>query len=259
MFSEKKRFQDPRATHFLVTGGGSGIGKAIAKRLLAAGATVVIAGRHQKKLLDAADEISSDRLFTMALDISDCDRIPEKLIEAESLSGRLDGFVNAAALGGNQAFGRGFEPWDITPDEWDKLNDINFKGAFFMMRDEIDFLLKRGRPGNILNIASNAACMGVVGSYGAAKTAVIRWTRSLGNRYGKNGIVINGIAPGATLTDMISGYARSADQPYPRHALGRFILPEEIAELAAYLLSEAGEIICGHTVVADAGDNCSVY
>ena len=248
-----------RSTHFLVTGGGSGIGKAIAKRLTAGGATVVIAGRTPEKLMKTAGEIASDRLFTMTLDIADCERIPEKLAEAEALAGGLDGFVNAAALGGNQALGRGFEPWDITPDEWDRLNDINFQGAFFMMRDEIDFLLSRGRPGNILNIASNAACMGVVGSYGAAKTAVIRWTRSFGNRYGKNGIIINGIAPGATLTDMISNYAKSADQPYPRHALGRFILPEEIAELAAYLLSRSGEIVCGHTVVADAGDSGAVY
>ena len=91
------------------------------------------------------------------------------------------------------------------------------------------------------------------------KTAIIRWTRAFGNRYGHNGIVINGIAPGATLTDMIASYAKSADQPYPRHALERFILPEEIAELAAYLLSKPGEIVCGHTVVADAGDNNAVY
>ncbi|MBQ2709151.1 MAG: SDR family oxidoreductase [Clostridia bacterium] len=249
-----------RAAHYLIIGGGSGIGKAIAARLLAEGASVIIAGRNAAKLEAAAKELASDRLFTMTMDIADCDAIPAKLREADSLlDGQLDGFVNAAALGSNQAFGRGYEPWDITPDEWDTLNDINFKGAFFLMRDEINFLLERARRGNILNIASNAACMGTVGSYGAAKTAIIRWTRAFGNRYGHNGIVINGIAPGATLTDMIASYAKSADQPYPRHALERFILPEEIAELAAYLLSKPGEIVCGHTVVADAGDNNAVY
>lgn len=99
-----------RSTHFLVTGGGSGIGKAIAKRLTAGGATVVIAGRTPEKLMKTAGEIASDRLFTMTLDIADCERIPEKLTEAEALAGGLDGFVNAAALGGNQALGRGFEP-----------------------------------------------------------------------------------------------------------------------------------------------------
>ncbi len=250
-----------RASHFLVTGGGSGIGKAIAARLLAGGAEVVIAGRTEKKLMEAKASLCengapSERLHILTLDIADCGKIASKLAEADALTGgALDGFVNAAALGGDQAFGRGYEPFDITPDEWDTLNDINYKGAFFMMREEIDFLLAHERRGNILNIASNAACMDVIGSYGAAKTAVIRWTRAFGKRYGKNGVIINGIAPGATLTPMIAKYAHSPDQPYPRHAIGRFIDPAEIAELAAYLLSGWGEIICGHTVVADGGDN----
>ena len=73
----------------------------------------------------------------------------------------------------------------------------------------------------------------------------------------ENGIIINGIAPGATFTPMIARYAHAVDQPYPRHAIGRFIRPEEIAELAAYLMSEWGEIICGHTVVADGGDSAA--
>ena len=64
-------------------------------------------------------------------------------------------------------------------------------------------------------------------------------------------------APGATATPMISHYCKDADAPYERHALGRFIRPEEIAELAAYLMSDMGEIICGHTVVADAGDRAA--
>lgn len=76
-------------------------------------------------------------------------------------------------------------------------------------------------------------------------------------KYGHNGIILNGIAPGATLTPMISSYARDASQEYKRHAIERFILPEEIAELAFYLMSDYGEIVCGHTVVADGGDNCA--
>ncbi|HIX93434.1 MAG TPA: SDR family oxidoreductase [Firmicutes bacterium] len=246
-----------RAHKFLVTGGGSGIGRAIAERLLADGASVVIAGRTESKLKQAASELGGD-VYTLTLDISDCELIPSKLLTAERLLGGLDGFVNAAALGCDQALGRGYEPFDITPDEWDTLNDINYKGAFFAMRDEIEFLLSRRCPGNILNIASNAAYMGVTGSYGAAKTAIVRWTRAFGSRYGKYGIMINGIAPGATLTDMTKGYAKDTSQPYPRHALGRFIRPEEIALLAEYLLSTAGEIVCGHTVVADAGDSQAV-
>ena len=67
----------------------------------------------------------------------------------------------------------------------------------------------------------------------------------------------SGIAPGATFTPMISRYAKQIDQPYPRHAIERFIRPDEIAELAFYLMSDYGVIVCGHTVVADGGDNCA--
>lgn len=206
-----------RNDRVLIFGGGGGIGKAIAVRLLEAGAKVMITGRTEEK---------------------------------------LNAFVNAAALGSG-FLGRGYEPWDITEAEWDTMTDTNFKAAFFLMRNEIDYMREKEIRGNILNIASNAACMDIIGSYGAAKEAIIKWTRSMGKRVGHNGIIINGIAPGATFTPMISYYAHEIDQKYERHAIERFIRPDEIAELAFYLMSDYGEIICGHTVVADGGDNAA--
>ena len=177
--------------------------------------------------------------------------------EAAETLGGINGFVNAAALGTSQYTGRGYEPWDITEEEWDTLTDITFKAAFFLIRNEVDYMLANGIGGNILNIASNAACMDIVGSYGASKEAIIKWTRALGKKYGHNGIIINGIAPGATFTPMIVRYAHDINQKYERHAIERFIRPDEIAELAFYLMSDYGEIICGHTVVADGGDNAA--
>jgi len=247
-----------RSENIIVTGGGSGIGKAIARRLADDGIQVILCGRSEEKLSQAKEEIASDKVFAMAWDVSKLSDFDEKIRQAEGLfGGRIGGFVNAAAVGGNATTGRGYEPWDITEEEWDYMTDINFKAAFFMMRNEIDYMLTNHIRGNILNIASNAACMNIIGSYGAAKLSIIKWTRAFGNRYGHNGIIINGIAPGATLTPMISSYAHSIDQKYERHAIERFIRPEEIAELAHYLMSDYGEIICGHTVVADGGDNAA--
>ncbi|MBR3966792.1 MAG: SDR family oxidoreductase [Clostridia bacterium] len=246
-----------RNDKIIVFGGGSGIGLAIAKRLCSAGATVLITGRSEDKLLLAKDMIGSDNLYTKVFDITDYDHHLDLFSEAEKILGGLSGFVNSAAIGTGTYTGRGYEPWDITPEEWDALNETNFKAAFFLMRNEIDYLLSKNIRGNILNIASNAACMKIIGSYGAAKSAIIKWTRAFGNQYGHNGIIINGIAPGATLTPMISRYAHSMEQKYERHAIERFIHPDEIAELAFYLMSNFGEIICGHTVVADGGDNCA--
>lgn len=246
-----------RCDKIIVTGGGSGIGAAIAQRLIDAGAHVVIAGRTADKLKRTAEAIASEKLHILEWDIADIGGIPKKLDEAAALMGGLNGLVNAAALGTGVLTGRGYEPWDITEDEWDALMDVNCKGTFFMMRDMIDYLLARHEKGNILNIASNAACMDIVGSYGVAKLGLIRLTRALGKKYGSDGIIINGIAPGATFTPMIARYAKHIDDPYPRHAIGRFIRPDEIAELAYYLMSDYGEIICGHTVVADGGDRAA--
>ena len=246
-----------RCDKIIVTGGGSGIGAAIARRLIDAGASVVVAGRTAEKLQKTAEAIASENLHILEWDIADVNGIPQKLEEAAALMGGLNGLVNAAALGTGVLTGRGYEPWDITEDEWDALMDVNCKGTFFMMRDMIDYLLARHEKGNILNIASNAACMDIIGSYGISKLGLIRLTRALGKKYGSEGIIINGIAPGATFTPMIARYAKHIDDPYPRHAIGRFIRPDEIAELAYYLMSDYGEIICGHTVVADGGDRAA--
>lgn len=244
-----------RNDKILIFGGGSGIGKAIAKRFCELGAKVLIVGRTEEKLLQAKEEIGSNNLFVKPFDITKVDDHFALFEYAEKRLGGLNGFVNAAAMGTNQAFGRGYEPWNITSAEWDKFTEIDFKAAFFLMRNEIDYLKPRNIHGNILNIASNAACMDIVGPYGASKQAIIKWTRSFGKKAGHNGIIINGIAPGATFTPMISYYAHDINQKYERHAIERFIRPEEIAELAFYLMSDYGEIVCGHTVVADGGDN----
>lgn len=244
-----------RNKNVLIFGGGSGIGKAITIRFIEAGANVLITGRTEEKLKAVADEINSSNLFYKVFDITDVNKHLDLFKECNGILGGLDGFVNAAALGTGTYTGRGYEPWDITEEEWDTLTDINFKAAFFLMRNEIDYMLANKIRGNILNIASNAACMDIVGSYGASKEAIIKWTRSLGKKYGHNGIIINGIAPGATFTPMIARYAQDIDQKYERHAIERFIRPDEIAQLAFYLMSNYGEIICGHTVVADGGDN----
>lgn len=243
-----------RSDKVIVFGGGSGIGKAIAKRLSDAGAKVLIAGRNEEKLKKAIAEIGDGNFFFKTFDVTDINSHSEFFDYAEKVLGGLCGFVNSAAVGCD-IFGRGYEPWDITEEEWDTMAEINFKSAFFLMRNEINYLKKSGIKGNILNIASNAACMDITGCYGASKESIIKWTRAFGKRFGHNGIIINGIAPGATFTPMIASYAHEINQKYERHAIERLIRPDEIAELAFYLMSDYGEIICGHTVVADGGDN----
>lgn len=241
-----------RCKCIVITGGSSGIGLAIAKRLTAEGAKVVITGRNQERLNAAREEVGSGCCGSLQWDVSDVHIIEENLIRAEEMMGGLDGLVNNAGVSTEPA-GRGYDPWDITPDEWDAIMDVNLRGSFFLMRDFADYLRKRNRSGNILNISSNAACMDIIGPYGVSKVGLMRLTRALAKVCGPDGIIINGIAPGATFTPMLS-WANDIDEPLPKSAIGRYIRPEEIAEIAAYLMSDAGVVICGHTVVADAGD-----
>ena len=245
-----------RNSHVLILGGSSGIGKAIAHRLVSEGARVVIAGRNIERLEIVRRELAFDNLYTLECDISNISSHEDIFACAERLMDGLNAFVNTAVIGTNVICGEGreWEPFDITEEEWDVLADTNFKAAYFLMRNEILYLKNREIKGNILNFSSNAMCMDVVGHYGAAKLAITKWTRAFGKQYGRDGIIINGIAPGAVVTPLIAHYAKSIEQPYPRHSIGRFIRPDEIAELAFYLMSNYGEIICGHTVVADGGD-----
>ncbi len=243
-----------RCNKILITGGGSGIGKAIAKRFVDEGAYVTILGRNPDKLNSAKSEIQSDNLFVLQGDVSKTQDIKNYILKSAEMMGGLDGVVNNAGVSSAVVTGRGFDPWDITPDEWDTVMNINLKGAFFVMREAIEYMKVNAAKGNILNISSNAAFIDIQGPYGVSKLAVHKFVRTFAKRFGDYGIVINGIAPGATATDMIARYCKDEDDAYPQHAIGRFVKPSEMAELAYYLMSELGEIMCGHTVVADGGD-----
>lgn len=243
-----------RCHKILISGGGSGIGKASAKRLLLSGAKVTLLGRNLEKLETARNELNNENVFILPGDVSKVEEIPSFLEHAAELMGGLDGLLNNAGVGSTQVAGS-WEPWEITPEQWDTITSVDLKAAFFFMRDAVNFMLSHNvKKGNIVNICSNAACMAIAGPYGSAKLSLLKLTRTAGKKFGENGIIINGIAPGAVATPMISHYCKDENAPYTRHAIGRYIKPAEIAELVAYLMSDFGEIICGHTIVADGGD-----
>lgn len=239
-----------RNTHVLIFGGAGGIGKGIAKKLASEGAHVVIAGRNIEKLEAAVKELATPTVTWMQADITNIASHQSYFEQAAEKMGGLSAFVNAA---GAYVRPNVYEPWDVTEEEWDRASAIDFKAAFFLMRNEINYLKENRIKGNILNVASNAAFMPIFGLYGAAKLAIVEWTKALGRQYGHDGIIINAIAPGATITPMIAYYADGNDA-YPRHAIDRCITVEEQAELAFVLLSNIGEITCAGTVVSDGGD-----
>lgn len=230
----------------LVTGGSSGIGYAIAKKCLEEGARVVITGRDIHKLNAASKKIGSNNLLALEWDVSDSNLAREKIEEIELVLGGLDIVFNNAGVYTSKSF------LEIEEEDWDTVLDINAKGLFFVCQAASDYFLKKSKSGKIINIASNRGILGDCGPYGMSKWGVIGLTKGLGRDLISKGIIVNGIAPGITATN-INGVKveENAFSDEPRNK--RIGLPEEIAELALFLASDAANNIVGEVIVCDGG------
>jgi len=230
----------------LVTGGSSGIGYAIAKKCLEEGARVVITGRDIHKLNAVSKKIGSNNLLALEWDVSDSNLAREKIKEIELVLGGLDIVFNNAGVYTSKSF------LEIEEEDWDTVMDINAKGLFFVCQAASDYFLKKSKSGKIINIASNRGILGDYGPYGMSKWGVIGLTKGLGRDLISKGIIVNGIAPGITATN-INGVKveENAFSDEPRNK--RIGLPEEIAELALFLASDAANNIVGEVIVCDGG------
>lgn len=238
-----------RGSKAIVTGGSRGIGFAIAKKLLELGADVVIAGKNTPTLELAMKKAEPYKPHILAWDIADISQLPMRFEQAVSMLGGFDILVNNAGV-----IQLEHNDWDdifqINEADWDYVMNINEKAAFFMMQIAAKYMMTHQTKGNILNISSVAAYEPVTGPYGASKAVVYGLTRGWGKRLAPQGIVVNGIAPGPVATDM-NDWKEGDSMTHPCIPLGRYSTAEEIAELAAFLLSCEGENIIGHTVTSD--------
>lgn len=240
----------------LVTGGGSGLGLAMAKRFAALGANVAIAGRSAERLEAAAGEIdaSGERVLTHAADVRDFEQV-EALVEAVvERFGGIDVLINNAA-------GNFLAPTeDLSPGGFNAVVQTVLYGSFYATLAAGRRMIEQGRGGSVLSIATTYAWTGsafVVPS-AAAKAGVLAMTRSLAVEWAEYGIRCNAIAPGPFPTEG----AWSALMPTPeveaqakaRIPVGRFGDPEELANLAAFLVSDAAPFINGECVVIDGGE-----
>jgi NAD(P)-dependent dehydrogenase (short-subunit alcohol dehydrogenase family) len=239
-----------RVGKVLVTGGASGIGFAITRALLAEGCDVCICGRGTDSLERAKRELDSPRLFTITFDVLNVDGMDELIKTAASLMGGIDALVNSAGISSRSV---GKPGWEETENGWDSIVDINLKGTVFLTRKFAQYLKANIISGNILNISSaQGAAHKVVSAYQTAKLGVIKLTRGMGKDMAPFGIVINGVAPGATFSGM-TPKPHSGDNHTKIHASGTMIEAEQIAQIALFLLSEPGSIIIGDTIFADNG------
>lgn len=236
----------------LITGGGSGIGFAIAKRCVRAGARVIITGRDLKKLEGAKILIGVDQTKTMKWDMSDISAVSEKLNAATELGGgRIDCVVCNAGISIRQPAGK------VTSDAWNAVMGTNLTGTVFLVQEVCNRWKESGQSGVLLCVSSMAGVVGAVDAYGASKSALIKLTNGWARAYARDGIRINSIAPGVVVGTELNKTQRSikADGNLicERIPIGRYAVPDEVASVALFLMSDASSYVVGQTIVCDGG------
>ena len=231
----------------LITGGSSGIGLAIAKAFVSCGAKVIIAGTNEGKLSNALKQVEHNAC-SLVLNILDVDGIPEKIAQAVQMfdEKRIDILVNSAGAHHKLSFD------NMTEDEFDTIMDTNVKGTFFVCQAMAKYMKQNGIKGHILNLSSSSALRPAWGPYQMSKWAIRGFTLGLAEQLQPYGIVVNAIAPGQTATPML-GKTASGDL-YNDYALaGRYITPEEVANLAVFMVSDMGNMVIGDTFYITGG------
>lgn len=250
----------------LVTGGSSGIGRAAALAFVREGAKVVLAARGEERGAEVAQEIKKaggDAVFVKA-DMAKASDIEALVGRAIELYGRLDiAFNNAATPGEN------LRPLaDFTEEEFDHIVGVNLKAVWLCMKYEIQQMLRQETPGGaIVNTSSINGLGGAMHAalYSATKSGVLALTKCAAQDYGQQGIRVNALVAGAFRTPMLEGVfervsggdseAREAIESQYSHlvALKRIGRPEEAAEAAVWLCSEAASYVTGHSMIVDGG------
>lgn len=237
--------------NILITGGGSGIGLAIAKYCAEEGANVIIIGRNEEKLRDAASNISGCKF--LSFDLNKIDQIPELLTNAERILGHnIDSLVLNAGISLHE------ENIKYVSREGDeKQFTTNLESSYFLAKTFIENQKVNSKI-NLLFISSERGFQCDDVPYGLTKCAINSLTRGLSRRFYKEGVRVNAIAPGITTSNM-TGINNEDNLALDRVASERVFLADEVAEVALFLLSDASMCISGEVIACDAGEYISSY
>ncbi|MFI2782392.1 SDR family NAD(P)-dependent oxidoreductase [Streptomyces sp. ALB3] len=236
----------------LVTGGASGIGLALSRRLAASGASVVVADYDERSAREAAEEIQATgaRAAAVLLDVTDPASVENGVRFAVDTFGALHLAVNNAGIGGPA---RTTGEYGI--EDWNRVVATNLSGVFYSMRYELPAILAAG-GGAVVNMSSILGTNGFAGSpaYVAAKHGVVGLTKTAALEYAAQNVRINAVGPGFIDTPLL----RDTDSPARDHLVslhpaGRLGTSEEVAELAAFLLSDRASFIHGSYHLVDGG------
>lgn len=238
----------------LITGGGSGIGQAIARAFLDNGATVAVVGRRTEKLEETLAGHAADRGLAVTADVSDPGEARAVVAQVVDRFGRLDVFVNNAATIIAKPF------TELSGDDWERMRTTNLDAFFHLAQQALPELEKT--RGNVVAVGSVSGLRGDWGQagYNATKAALMNFIQSLALDYGPTGVRLNSVAPAFTLTEA-TGALKDDDRTLAafanRIALGRPGQPDDIAPAVLFLASDDAAYITGATLTVDGGTSAS--
>jgi NAD(P)-dependent dehydrogenase (short-subunit alcohol dehydrogenase family) len=244
----------------LVTGGGRGIGRAMALALAEAGADVAIAGRSLETLNETCTAIDERGVRSLAIeaDVADLDAARNTVDRTVETFGRLDILVTAAGLQLRKP------AIEVTPEDWDRITDVNLRSVYFTCQHAAKAMQLRERPadgtplGKIINIASLTSFVAWpdVSIYTASKGGIQQMTKAMAMEWGPLGICVNAIAPGSIKTDLTKALYDNPERAariIDRIPLGRPGVPDDLGGTAVFLAAPASDYITGTTIVVDGG------
>ena len=244
----------------LITGGGTGIGTAIAERYIAEGAKVCITGRRQEMLDKVAKSLPAGMVTTCSGDVTKYEDALRMVDTTLKFGGRLDVLVNNAGIdpGGTVA--------DIDPEVWRQVIDVNLTGPFLVMKASIPYMIKGG-GGSIINVSSlgGLRCLPGMPAYCTSKAALIMLTKQAALDYGPFKVRCNAVCPGATRTAMLEEALSPLTQTLRTDVDGvfacissnvplrRVAAPEEVSGICSYLASDDSSFMTGSVLLLDGG------
>jgi NAD(P)-dependent dehydrogenase (short-subunit alcohol dehydrogenase family) len=238
----------------IVTGGGSGIGLAITEKFVQTGVRTIIIGRDQKKL-DCARQKLGELCEPVNFDLNLLGGIPKLVSDLTERFGQIDILVNNAGINLKKDF------TDVTDEEFEKIQLTNVTSVFALSREVVKCMLEKQNNGVIINISSMASQYGLpkVIAYTASKSAIEGMTRAMAVELSPLGIRVNCIAPGFIATEMsakaLNGDVERMQKVMSRTPMGKLGEPEDVADAALFLTSDAAKYITGVILPVDGGNS----